>query len=168
MKVDRRNRKRFEKELERISSMSIRVGAVGEHSPKKRKKEKKKKSASNPDTISNADLLKIHEFGLGTNPARAPIGKTFANQGNLDELKATLSRLMLIAYQPSTSKFNADLIGNGMAEKIKALVKATISARLDPPVKSETQAKKFKQGTIPLIDTRELFRSIETDFILKK
>lgn len=136
--------KKFRKDLNNLGKMKIQIGAVGKH--------------KNAD-ISNAALLRIHEVGVPSQgiPARAPIRKTFRNKKNLRLIGANIQGLIRNNYK--NGELQIEKITDGLGLTMKNLVQATIKRRLDPANKPDTVRR--KRGDLPLVDTGQMVNSIE-------
>jgi len=146
MKVKDNERKKFEAAFKKLLKLRVNLGAVGTHAG---------------TDLTNAELMKVHEFGVTTKtvhiPARAPIRTTFRDSGNIQRLSKNISGLIL-----KNGVYGYSAIGNGIAETMKQMVRKTIMKRVTPPNKESTLAR--KKGDIPLIDTKQMVNSIEADF----
>lgn len=149
MRIDDKRLQKFKKQLQQIGKIKIQIGAVGEHRPKRK----------GGKTISNAFLFAIHEFGLGNNPARAPIQITMSNDANLQLIQETIINLMRANFKDIQVGFDVDTIAEGIVLRLKQLIRVTISSRLSPANTPETL--KQKRGDLPLVDTRQFINSIE-------
>lgn len=152
-----KSRAEIKKSFKQLGKKSVIIGAVGEHAPRVYQ------NGNASKTIPNHVLLAIHELGLGNNPARAPIRKTFRDKKNIEELKRTIQLLIKNNLNPATGAVNVDAVMEAVALKIRAMVKATILDGLDPDIAPETKENRVMDSAdVPLVDTRQLLNSIET------
>lgn len=134
------------KALKQLSSMKVQIGAIGGH---------------DGTSLSNADLLRIHEKGV---PSRN-IPARFAITRGLSENVPYLSKLTnnLLRVNHSKKGFDIKKIGDGIGNAMAQIIKNTIKSRLSPALSEKYLKKKVEEGysDIPLIKTGQLVNSID-------
>lgn len=150
---------RLQRELRKMRKAYVKAGVLGAtHPPPKQGKGAKAKQAAAPTrSMTNAQLASIHEYGLGTVPARPFIGPPFRAKRSeyLRQLKA--------AYKQAVKTANVSLverelgrIGQQMAADIKNYV--TQGPGVPPPNTARTIAR--KGSSRPLVDTGGMVNSV--------
>lgn len=136
-------------ELLRLRKAFVKSGVLG----------KKPRTGTGP---SNAELASIHEFGLGSAPARPFIGPAFLMH------KAEYRDLIRRGYagavksnDPNAFRRVLALIGQKMSADIKNFV--TAGAPVPPPLSPKTVARKGSSRT--LVDTGQLIRSVDYEVV---
>lgn len=132
----------IKREMEEAARLSVAVGAIS--------------GAGGDDGhggLTNAQLLGIHEFGTATIPERAPIRTAFDVKGSS---WATLAAKLLgnVLGGKTTAVAALGLLG----QRAVADIRRVITARLPPPLKDATVAR--KGSSVPLVDTGQLLNSI--------
>ncbi len=111
---------------------------------------------------TNAELLKIHEFGSIRVPNQPPERSSL--RSTISAKRAKYETLLARAGKAFFSGRLALRVGLGLiGARVTADVKRTIAAGIPPPLKQATIRQKTvrgKRGTRPLIDTGQLLGSI--------
>jgi hypothetical protein len=168
MKQIKNRKKNFKKSLKALSKVVIQIGAVGRHDPPKEKEgSKRRKEGPAKEPIMNNYLLEIHEFGLGDNPARAPITKTMLDEGNRKEFKRTIQKLIEVNYDVAKATLDVNTIADGMGIFFRGKVKKTILDGVEPDITEETKKRSDpRKGDVPLDATGQLLDTIEYGVLL--
>jgi hypothetical protein len=112
--------------------------------------------------LTNAELASIHEFGLGTVPARPFIRPPFVQHRS--EYLAILRdafRKSLRSNDPAGYRRALALVGQKMAADIKNYV--TTGTGVPPPLAASTI--KAKGSSRPLVDTGQLINSVTYEVV---
>ena len=120
------------------------------------------KARNDGETLTNAQLASIHEFGLGNAPARPFIRPPFLahREEYLALLRKSYNEAIIRGDAKAFERVLA-LIGFKMAADIKNYV--TQGAGVPPPLAASTIA--LKGSSRPLVDTGQLVNSITSEVV---
>lgn len=141
----------FKKRLEllRLRKSYVKAGVLGT-------------KGSRPGQLTNAQLASIHEYGLGTAPARPFVRPPFVvNKASyLDIIRAGYKAAMR-SNDPGSFRRVLALVGQKMAADIRNYV--TQGAGVPPPLSPRTIAA--KGSSRPLVDTGQMIRAVDYEVV---